>query len=49
MKKHDRLYQSDSVPEDFSFSEPVVEVFDDMLARSVPLYQEVIEATAGLL
>lgn len=46
---HDRLYQADTVPEDFSFSERVVEVFDDMLDRSVPHYQDVIKATARLL
>jgi tRNA (cmo5U34)-methyltransferase len=45
----DRLYQTDTVPEDFTFSERVVEVFDDMLDRSVPFYQEVIKATAHLL
>ncbi len=45
----DTLYQVDSVPEDFAFSEHVVEVFDDMLDRSVPFYREVIKATAHLL
>ncbi len=45
----DRLYQTDTVPEDFAFSERVVEVFDDMLDRSIPFYQEVIKATARLL
>lgn len=45
----DRLYRVDSVPEDFDFNERVVEVFDDMLDRSIPFYQEVIKATALLL
>lgn len=45
----DRLYRTDTVPEDFAFSDRVVEVFDDMLDRSVPFYQEVIKATTHLL
>ncbi len=45
----DRLYQVDSVPEDFDFNKRVVEVFDDMLDRSIPFYQDVIAATARLL
>ena len=45
----DRLYRVDSVPEDFDFNERVVEVFDDMLDRSIPFYHEVIKATAELL
>lgn len=45
----DRLYQTDTVPEDFDFNERVVEVFDDMLDRSIPFYQNVIGETARLL
>ena len=45
----DRLFQVDSVEEDFVFNERVVEVFDDMLDRSVPFYKEVIDSTARLL
>lgn len=45
----DRLYQVDTVPEDFDFNERVVEVFDDMLDRSVPCYQNVIKETSRLL
>ena len=45
----DRLYQIDTVPEDFDFNKRVVEVFDDMLDRSIPFYQDVIAATAQLL
>lgn len=36
-------------PEDFQFSPKVAEVFDDMLARSVPFYQEIIAMAASLL
>lgn len=32
----------------FEFNEQVVEVFDDMISRSVPLYEEVQEATAEI-
>jgi tRNA (cmo5U34)-methyltransferase len=45
----DTLFNVESVKEDFIFSESVVEVFDDMLDRSVPFYREVIQATAELL
>ncbi|THB75713.1 MAG: carboxy-S-adenosyl-L-methionine synthase CmoA [Desulfobulbaceae bacterium] len=48
-KKQDRLYQVDTVPEDFDFSERVVEVFDDMLDRSIPHYHEVIKGIATLM
>jgi tRNA (cmo5U34)-methyltransferase len=45
----DTLFNVDYVPEDFVFNERVVEVFDDMLDRSIPFYREVIEASAQLL
>lgn len=45
----DRLYQVDTVPEDFDFNERVVEVFDDMLDRSIPCYKNVIRETGRLL
>lgn len=48
-KPTDRLYQVDTVPEDFDFNERVVEVFDDMLDRSIPFYHDVIGQTARLL
>lgn len=48
-KPTDRLYQIDTVPEDFDFNERVVEVFDDMLDRSIPFYQNVIKETSRLL
>jgi tRNA (cmo5U34)-methyltransferase len=45
----DTLFTVDSVAEDFVFNERVVEVFDDMLHRSIPFYAEVIAASARLL
>ena len=45
----DRLYQVDTIPEDFDFNERVVEVFDDMLDRSIPCYKDVIKQTSRLL
>jgi len=45
----DTLYEIDSIEEDFVFNERVVEVFDDMLDRSVPFYREVINSSAQLL
>jgi tRNA (cmo5U34)-methyltransferase len=45
----DTLFKIDSVEEDFIFNEHVVEVFDDMLDRSIPFYDEVIDAAANLL
>lgn len=45
----DKLFQVDTVQEDFVFNERVVEVFDDMLDRSIPYYREVINSSARLL
>ena len=45
----DKLFQSGTVPEDFTFNEKVADVFDDMLTRSVPQYSIVIDGIAGLL
>lgn len=45
----DRLFLVETVTEDFDFNARVVEVFDDMLDRSVPFYREVIETSAQLL
>ncbi len=45
----DTLFNVDCVPEDFVFNERVVEVFDDMIDRSIPFYREVIKASAQLL
>ena len=49
MSSRDSLFDIASVSEDFAFNERVVEVFDDMVDRSIPFYREVIEATAQLL
>lgn len=43
----DQAKEPGQVPK-FAFDERVVEVFDDMISRSVPLYQEVQVATAKL-
>jgi tRNA (cmo5U34)-methyltransferase len=45
----DTIFNVDVVEEDFVFNERVVEVFDDMLDRSIPFYQQVIDAQAQLL
>lgn len=45
----DTLFNVDTVQEDFVFNERVVEVFDDMLDRSIPFYREVIASSARLL
>ncbi|MFH2124444.1 MAG: carboxy-S-adenosyl-L-methionine synthase CmoA [Pseudomonadota bacterium] len=45
----DTLFAISQVQEDFVFSERVAQVFDDMLDRSIPFYQEVIQGTARLL
>lgn len=47
--KKDRLYKSGKVSRDFSFDDKVAEVFDDMLDRSVPFYDAVIDGLIGLL
>lgn len=47
--QRDTLFAEKDVEEDFVFSERVVEVFDDMLDRSVPFYKEVINCSAQLL
>lgn len=45
----DTLFDINQVQEDFVFTEQVAQVFDDMLDRSIPFYQEVIKGTASLL
>lgn len=45
----DTLFSEERRPEDFDFNDRVVEVFDDMLERSVPFYKEVIVSSARLL
>lgn len=45
----DTIFEVDSIQEDFVFNRRVVEVFDDMVDRSVPFYRQVIESSAELL
>ena len=45
----DTLFNIDAIEEDFDFNERVVEVFDDMLDRSIPFYRQIIEGQAQLL
>jgi len=41
--ERDGLYDEEEGPRPFEFNEEVVQVFDDMVSRSVPLYAEVID------
>ncbi len=45
----DSLFHVERIDEDFAFNERVAQVFDDMLDRSVPFYQEVIHSIARIL
>jgi len=45
----DTIFQQQIRAEDFEFNDRVVEVFDDMLDRSIPFYKEVVVSTARLL
>lgn len=45
----DSLYKDGETKEDFTFNDQVAEVFDDMVHRSVPLYDTVIDAIVQLL
>ncbi len=45
----DTIFNVDTIEEDFVFNQRVVEVFDDMVDRSVPFYRQVIESSAELL
>ncbi len=42
----DNLFERGPWPKPFAFNEAVVQVFDDMVSRSVPLYKEVLLAAA---
>ena len=46
---HDTVFAVETIKEDFVFNQHVVEVFDDMLSRSVPFYQEVLQSSISLL
>ncbi len=39
-KKKDTLFKKSTAPVKFEFNEPVAQVFDDMLERSVPFYKD---------
>ncbi len=45
----DSLFQVEQIAEDFVFNERVAQVFDDMLDRSVPFYEEVILSIARIM
>jgi len=47
--KKDSIFDVEHISEDFVFNERVAQVFDDMLDRSVPFYQEVIHSIARIL
>ena len=38
---HDTVFAVETIKEDFVFNQHVVEVFDDMVSRSVPYYDEI--------
>ncbi len=40
----DRLFKSDGFPKKFEFNEDVARVFDDMVHRSIPMYEDVLNA-----
>ena len=45
-EKTDHLFLTNHYPKPFSFNSDVANVFDDMINRSVPLYQEVLNCLA---
>ncbi len=45
----DSLFEVFDINEDFAFNDRVVEVFDDMIDRSVPYYKDVIKSSSCLL
>ncbi len=45
----DTIFQHTDIKNDFCFNEQVAEVFDDMVHRSIPLYETVIDAIARIL
>lgn len=44
----DRLFTTSSYPKPFAFNEEVAKVFDDMVKRSVPFYEEVARILVSL-
>ncbi len=49
MTEKDALFAVDHIREDFVFNDRIANVFDDMVARSIPFYQEVIKSAAQIL
>lgn len=49
LPSEDRLFATGPIEEDFTFNDRVAEVFDDMLNRSIPYYQAVVDGMANLL
>ena len=47
--QQDKLFTNGRIEEDFTFNENVADVFDDMVNRSIPFYEAVIDAIADLL
>ena len=48
MNEKDELFSTTSSIQDFTFDEEVAGVFDDMITRSVPFYQEIQRITVDL-
>lgn len=49
MAEHDQLFRQTGRTEDFTFDERVANVFDNMVARSVPFYTEIQRIQADLV
>lgn len=49
MTEQDRVFQQTTQVEDFAFDERVAKVFDDMVSRSVPFYNEVQRIQSDLI
>jgi tRNA (cmo5U34)-methyltransferase len=47
IKEKDTLFTQTPATQKFEFNESVARVFDDMLARSVPMYRECLESAVG--
>lgn len=49
MKEQDKVFQQMERVEDFTFDERVAKVFDDMVSRSVPFYNEIQRIQSDLV
>ena len=49
MKEQDKVFQQTHRVEDFTFDERVAKVFDDMVSRSVPFYNEIQRIQSDLV